>query len=987
MTKIRKWLLLLVAASLSNASAQVVISQVYGGGGNSGATYRNDFVELFNSGSTPVSLAGWTVQYASSTGTSWQATALTGTLEPEQYYLVQEAAGSGGSTNLPMPDASGSIAMSSSAGKVALVNIDSSLAGACPAGSMIVDLAGYGNGTNCSLGAPAPGLSNITAALRGGNGCTNSGENASDFSTGAPNPRNSGTALNPCGAGGGITVTPTALGAATVGVPYQVTFAATGGTGPYTFALISGTLPRGLGLSVDGTLMGTPADLPATYDFTIKVTDSLSESSNTSYSLVVGASGSCAVTATIAQVQGTGTASPLNGQTVTIQGVVTGLTGSGFFLQMPGPGDGNPASSDGVYVFTSASRLPSTAQPGNELCVTGAVNEYAPSSDPNSPTNTEIDSPATVTLLATGAALPQPILLTAADTDPAGMIDELEKFEGMRVQIDSLTSVSPTDGRVNEANATASSNGLFYGVITGVGRPFREPGIALPDPLPAGSACCVTRWDANPEVIGVDGSQLPAQLNVTSGVTITSLVGPLNYTNRAYFVVAEPSSTARATTANAAYAPTPLADKSELTVAAFNLEHFYNASGADEGTSHAVLTIRAYANRLNKASLAIRNVLRTPDILAVEEVQNLATLRDLAAKVNSDASGAGLEDPHYEAYLSRGNDISGINSGFLVKTTKVSVTSVTQYGKEETYTTPGGTQARLNDRPPLVLDAVATREGSDSGLPVLVIVNHLRSLLDLATSPTVRAKREAQAEYLAKLIRDFQETNPNANIVSVGDYNAYQFSDGYVDTVGAIQGNPAQADQVVLASPRLLSPALTNLIDTGLIPDSEKYSYSFDGSAQAIDHVIVNAPMLARATRLAFGRVDADFPEFYRADPNRPERVSDHDPVEAYFTLPLEVTSRVSVGGSGFAYSRLTRTYSGTLTITNHTNDSLAGPIYLRLNGLPTGIAVTNVGAAGTVTVSGTGLAPEQSASVQVQVSDPANAPITYSPAVYASNF
>ena len=91
-------------------SSTIVISQVYGGGGNTGATLRNDFIELFNRGTTPVSLAGWSVQYASATGTSWQKTDLTAvTLQPGQYYLVQEAQGTGGTTNLPTPDATGTI--------------------------------------------------------------------------------------------------------------------------------------------------------------------------------------------------------------------------------------------------------------------------------------------------------------------------------------------------------------------------------------------------------------------------------------------------------------------------------------------------------------------------------------------------------------------------------------------------------------------------------------------------------------------------------------------------------------------------------------------------------------------------------------------------------------------------------------------------------------------------------------------------------------
>jgi len=132
----------------------VVISQVYGGGGNSGATYRNDFIELRNNGAGAISLAGWSLQYTSSTGSTWTArTDLSGSIAPGGYYLVQQAAGAGGTASLPTPDATGAIAMSGSAGKVALVSTSTALSGACPLGGAIVDFVGYGSATNCFEGA------------------------------------------------------------------------------------------------------------------------------------------------------------------------------------------------------------------------------------------------------------------------------------------------------------------------------------------------------------------------------------------------------------------------------------------------------------------------------------------------------------------------------------------------------------------------------------------------------------------------------------------------------------------------------------------------------------------------------------------------------------------------------------------------------------------------------------------------------------------
>lgn len=177
--------------------AQVVISQVYGGGGNSGATLKNDFIELFNPTSSTIDLSGWSVQYASASGTAWQVTPLSGSIAPGHYYLIQEAAGAAGTQDLPTPDAIGTILMSGTSAKVALVNSTVALAGACPSG--VIDLVGFGT-ANCFEGSGAVAtLSNSTAAIRSANGCTDTNNNTSDFITGTPNPRNSASPANSCG--------------------------------------------------------------------------------------------------------------------------------------------------------------------------------------------------------------------------------------------------------------------------------------------------------------------------------------------------------------------------------------------------------------------------------------------------------------------------------------------------------------------------------------------------------------------------------------------------------------------------------------------------------------------------------------------------------------------------------------------------------------------------------------------------------------------
>ncbi|MGE0373255.1 MAG: ExeM/NucH family extracellular endonuclease [Gammaproteobacteria bacterium] len=184
-------------AASSWAAGDVVISQVYGGGGNSGAPFQHDFVELYNRGGAPIDLSGWSVQYASSAGSSWQLAPLTGVLAPGQYHLVRQGGNQPIGAPLPPPDTLGSIAMSSSAGKVVLVT-DASLiptGTSCPTGPHIEDVVGYGTATTCSETAPAPTLGNSTAALRRNGGATDTDHNAADFTAGTPMPRNGTTTL------------------------------------------------------------------------------------------------------------------------------------------------------------------------------------------------------------------------------------------------------------------------------------------------------------------------------------------------------------------------------------------------------------------------------------------------------------------------------------------------------------------------------------------------------------------------------------------------------------------------------------------------------------------------------------------------------------------------------------------------------------------------------------------------------------------------
>ncbi|HEV2828227.1 MAG TPA: Ig-like domain-containing protein [Pyrinomonadaceae bacterium] len=174
------------------STSPILISQVYGGGGNSGATYHNDFVELYNRSASPVDTAGWSIQYTSEDGDSWDfgTQPLGGTIGPGEYYLI--ALGSGGAVGAPLPPAqiNGQINMAATSGKVALVNSFDGLVGNCPLGDpSLMDFVGYGS-PDCREGAaPAPAPSSSTSIFRLGGGSTDTNNNGSDFVTGSPNPR------------------------------------------------------------------------------------------------------------------------------------------------------------------------------------------------------------------------------------------------------------------------------------------------------------------------------------------------------------------------------------------------------------------------------------------------------------------------------------------------------------------------------------------------------------------------------------------------------------------------------------------------------------------------------------------------------------------------------------------------------------------------------------------------------------------------------
>jgi len=424
--------------------------------------------------------------------------------------------------------------------------------------------------------------------------------------------------------------------------------------------------------------------------------------------------------------------------------------------------------------------------------------------------------------------------------------------------------------------------------------------LEAPETPPAGITTPL--FDGNPERIRVFSSRQKdatgnnvTAIDVDVGTVITNIVGVVDYAFRSYTILPDPGAI---TSGQISGGRTPAAVSTpkeyQFTVASYNIERFFDTVD-DAGISDVALTQTALNNRISKAKLGICQFLKTPDIVGVSEVENQSVLQQLASAINADATNC-PGSPNYQAYLTEGNDIGGIDVGFLVKTAvvagntpRVSGISTTQLGKTDLLKCNGVDQAGsfLNDRPPLVLSATINAANGPS-FPVTVIANHLRSLGSITSTVAnacfgtdgnrVREKRKQQAEFLASVVQSRQ----NQNLVLVGDFNAFQFNDGYVDVVNTIAGTPAADNETVVSGDGnvLVTPSLINLINNE--PAAERYSYVFGGNAQVLDHVLVNQALtknkMVTGVRVEHARINADFAEDHRNDANSPIRLSDHDP-------------------------------------------------------------------------------------------------------------
>ncbi|CAN5288580.1 endonuclease/exonuclease/phosphatase family protein [soil metagenome] len=858
-------------------SSGLVISQVYGGGGNTGATLKNDFIELFNRGSTPVDVGGWSVQYASATGSTWQVTTLSGTIAPGHYYLVKEAAGAGGTVDLPTPDATGTIAMSATNGKVGLVNSTSALSGTCPLGSAVVDFIGYvatpTTGTCFEGSGPAPALNSTTADLRGLNGCMETDNNATDFSQSAPNPRNSLASAHFCDGDQAPSVSSTmpAPNASDVARDSNVTITfsepvsvsgdgysiSCASTGPHPATLTGGpvsyTLDPASDFGLNETCTVTVAAAGVTDTDENDPPNNMAADDVWSFTTV-------APTYRIHDIQCAAHLSPLAGQrTSGVAGVVTAVRSNGLWMQDPIP-DANEATSEAIFVFTSSRP---TVLTGQAVHVSGLITEFRPGgASADNLTTTEIEQ-AIVTPAGPGAAIAPTVVGTGGRVPPGAVIEDdanatgnVEKSGDLDPSQDGIEFYESLEAmllRVNDAVAVGPTNS--FGEVFVVGDNGANAG-----PRTSRGGVVIAPLDFNPERIQLD-DVLADTPDVHVGDRIPgATVGVLSYDFGNFELL--PLAPVVAGSGGLAREVTQVTRGNELSIATFNVE---NLDPSDVPTIPRL------------ARIVVDNM-RSPDLIGIEEMQDNTggandgtTAANLSWQAFIDAIVA-AGGPRYEyRQIDPQNNADGgqpggnIRVGFRFRTDRgltfvdrgagdaMTPTGVfRQDGKAHLTLSPGrvdpASPAWEATRKPLAGEFV----WNDKTL--IVIVNHFSSKggddpLFGRIQPPIRSSevaRHPQAASVNAFVDSILAAEEKANLVVLGDINDFEFSE---TTRILVDGG-----------------VLTSLVNT--LPKAERYSYVFEGNSQVLDQILFSANMLRGLVAYDVVHVNAEFFD----------QASDHDP-------------------------------------------------------------------------------------------------------------
>lgn len=506
-------------------------------------------------------------------------------------------------------------------------------------------------------------------------------------------------------------------------------------------------------------------------------------------------------------------------------GIVTALTTGGFFLQAPdAQGDDDTATSEGIFIASADGAV----RVGDLLRADGRVQEIPAGARADQPTLTQIAA-TRITVLGRGQALPRVMPL-----EPAGF----ERMEAMRVSLHGLRVVGPAEGFLDTWAQASLSTGRFY-VASSAQR-------------------------AGPMLVDSAGQNGAAALSADVGDGIRGLVGVLGQGGDGYKLLPDPAPVARVLSA-AAPRRVPKATSGVATIGSLNLRRLLEERPIAGQPSP---TANAHATRMAKTANVICAYAGTPDILAVQGVENQAALSELAVSVNArDGNllfpGSCSGDPGYRAYLPPGRMDSGLQPGFLVSTAsvrpgvpRVEVLSVT---RGEPAQDSGPSNA------PLVMEA-RINDAQGHGLRLTVIDAQFSALPRDASSPGsqhgLEKGRAAQSAWLAEVIAARQRRNPEGKLLVLGDFDA-----------------PGDGDASAATA------TLTNL--TARLPLAERYTVVSDGERQAADLMFANAALLKSSPRahVNVARVNADFGEDNLGDAGVPMRVSDHDPIVGYFEL------------------------------------------------------------------------------------------------------
>ena len=837
---------------------------------------NDEFVELINAGPTAIDVSGYKLNASNASGTvGTRLTLPAGTsIAPGCHLLLTNAASSGYSGSVagdltynPGVTDTGGLAILDAAGTV-LDQVGLSSGSAYQAGTPLASLGSSNSDTSYIRTTNAAGLPN------------NSGDNSADFVTLSPSaPHNSASPCVAMGASVSIAdASATVTGASDVPMPFTVTLsepapAGSGVTVHVATADDTASAAAGDYDALDTDVTVAPGQSSASFDVTVHgssvgkadraFTVNLSNPSG-GYTLArASAIGAILydipVTAELYEIQGREQTSPLLGKRViTHDNVVTAVGPAGFTMQTPDArADADPLTSNGLYVFTGSAP---TVAVGDVVDVNGRIDDYYHL--------TELKSPE-ITVVSHGAKLPKAVEFDAGtpSMDPDHLscgATNFQCFMSMRVHV--------RHGMINTGNKRFSGEPYAEVSITASGRrSLREPGVVYGVPVPAGVD--LPNWDGNPEVFKMntaDFGAVPMNTPFNAGSTFEA-TGVISYDFGAYTLI---PTTFRLTRAAELPRPVDKAPPIALRIGALNTERFcdstfdttYTCSGGSSEPTEAEVQLK-----IERLSAYIGGVLRLPDVLSVEEVKNLPLLQRLAKQLGDDYGAS------YDAYLMEGHDPSGIDVGFLVRTDRVKVLSVRQLAADETWDDNGST-AYIHDHPPLLL----TAQAGLMRFQVISVHTKARQKVDGSGSATDRdrEKRFLQAKSIATQVQLLQQASPLTPLMVVGDFNSYQFSDGFVDMVGLISGRYQDSQNLLkLGEPNIVHPALWNAVES--VPSNDRYSFQFTqnfgeiqgytkaGSGnsgrsvptfQVLDHALLNLPARWRFMRMQYGRADLDAP-------------------------------------------------------------------------------------------------------------------------------